>query len=99
MKTLAEKKRAHEVVWRGEGPGLLLTPTAAMDQYDLAGYRERFENPELMWQAEMRRARPVLDWPYREGLRIDEAMNPLSLFVVVLSSSFQVVTLARALLT
>ncbi len=22
---------------------------------------------------------PVLDWPYREGLRIDEAMNPLSL--------------------
>lgn len=22
--------------------------------------------------------RPVLDWPYREGLRIDEAMNPLS---------------------
>ena len=63
MKTLAEKKRAHEVFWRGEGPGLLLTPTAAMDQYDLAGYRERFENPELMWQAEMRRAQPVLDWP------------------------------------
>jgi len=26
--------------------------------------------------------RPVLDWPYREGLRIDEAMNPLSLFAV-----------------
>jgi sulfoxide reductase catalytic subunit YedY len=23
--------------------------------------------------------RPVLDWPYREGLRLDEAMNPLSL--------------------
>lgn len=23
-----------------------------------------------------------LDWPYREGLRIDEAMNPLTLFVV-----------------
>ena len=21
---------------------------------------------------------PVLDWPYREGLRIDEAMHPLS---------------------
>jgi|TARA_B110000977_G_scaffold99476_1_gene130624 sulfoxide reductase catalytic subunit YedY len=25
---------------------------------------------------------PVLDWPYVEGLRIDEAMNPLSLLVV-----------------
>ncbi len=26
--------------------------------------------------------RPVLEWPYREGLRIDEAMNPLTLLVV-----------------
>ena len=34
-----------------------------MEQYDLAGYRARFENPESMWQAEMRRARPVRDWP------------------------------------
>jgi sulfoxide reductase catalytic subunit YedY len=25
---------------------------------------------------------PVLDWPYVEGLRIDEAMHPLSMFVV-----------------
>jgi sulfoxide reductase catalytic subunit YedY len=25
---------------------------------------------------------PVLDWPYREGLRIDEAMHPLSLLAV-----------------
>ena len=25
---------------------------------------------------------PILDWPYREGLRIDEAMNPLTLLVV-----------------
>ena len=25
---------------------------------------------------------PVLDWPYVEGLRIDEAMNPLSMLVV-----------------
>ena len=25
---------------------------------------------------------PVLDWPYREGLRIDEAMNPLTLMTV-----------------
>ena len=26
--------------------------------------------------------RPILDWPYREGLRIDEAMNPLTIFAV-----------------
>jgi len=27
-------------------------------------------------------ANSVLDWPYREGLRLDEAMNPLTLMVV-----------------
>ena len=26
--------------------------------------------------------RPILDWPYREGLRMDEAMNPLTLLAV-----------------
>jgi methionine sulfoxide reductase catalytic subunit len=26
--------------------------------------------------------RAVLDWPYREGLRIDEAMNPLTILAV-----------------
>lgn len=26
--------------------------------------------------------RPVLDWPYVEGLRLDEAMNPLAIFAV-----------------
>ncbi|MCG2634502.1 MAG: protein-methionine-sulfoxide reductase catalytic subunit MsrP [Gammaproteobacteria bacterium] len=26
--------------------------------------------------------RPVLDWPYREGLRLDEAMHPLTLLTV-----------------
>lgn len=32
---------------------------------------------------EMRGTRfPVLDWPYREGLRIDEAMNPLAFLAV-----------------
>ncbi|MDE2049934.1 MAG: protein-methionine-sulfoxide reductase catalytic subunit MsrP [Gammaproteobacteria bacterium] len=25
---------------------------------------------------------PILEWPYREGLRLDEAMNPLTLMVV-----------------
>jgi len=63
MKSLSEKKRAHETFWRGEGPSLILIPTGAMEQYDLAGYRERFENPALMWESEMLRARQVVDWP------------------------------------
>lgn len=63
MSNLAKKIRAHQAFWRGEGPCLLLTPTGAMELYDVAGYRERFERPELMWESEMRRARPVLDWP------------------------------------
>ena len=37
----------------------------------------------VMRPAEMPGQRfPVLDWPYVEGLRIDEAMHPLTLFVV-----------------
>ena len=63
MSHLAEKIRRHEDFWRGEGPCLMLTPTARMEQYDLDGYRERFERPDLMWEAEMRRARAVVDWP------------------------------------
>ena len=27
-------------------------------------------------------ARPILDWPYREALRLDEAMNPLTLLTL-----------------
>lgn len=35
---------------------------------------DRKEMPGLRW--------PVLDWPYREGLRMDEAMNPLAFMAV-----------------
>ncbi|MEL0083053.1 MAG: protein-methionine-sulfoxide reductase catalytic subunit MsrP [Gammaproteobacteria bacterium] len=33
-------------------------------------------------------ARPVLDWPYREGLRMDEAMHPLTLLAVGLYDEY-----------
>ncbi|WND01467.1 protein-methionine-sulfoxide reductase catalytic subunit MsrP [Temperatibacter marinus] len=37
----------------------------------------------LKRKSEMRGLRwPVLDWPYQEGLRLDEAMNPLTLMAV-----------------
>jgi len=31
--------------------------------YDTSEYRERFYHPEKMWESEMERARPVVDWP------------------------------------
>jgi len=55
-----EKQKAF---WNDEGPCLILVPTAQMELYDTRGYRQRFYAPEKMWKAEMKRARPVLDWP------------------------------------
>lgn len=60
---LRDKIDLHRRFWAGEGPCLLLIPTSQMPQYDTTGYRARFDDPALMWEAEMRRARPVLDWP------------------------------------
>jgi len=61
--SIEQKMRAHARFWRGEGPCLILIPTAAMEPYDTDDYRERFKNPALMWAAEMRRTQPVPDWP------------------------------------
>jgi len=36
---------------------------------------ETLTRPEEMWAQE----RQILDWPYREGLRLDEAMHPLTI--------------------
>ena len=58
-----EKRDAHERFWRGEGPSLILVPTERSAQYDVEGYRQRFEDPRAMWDAEMRRARAVQGWP------------------------------------
>lgn len=60
---IAGKIELHRRFWRGEGPCLILIPTENAAQYDTAGYRERFDNPALMWEAELRRAAPVVDWP------------------------------------
>jgi sulfoxide reductase catalytic subunit YedY len=39
---------------------------------------ETLQDPEQM----PGQRRPILDWPYREGLRMDEAMNPLTILAV-----------------
>ncbi|MEM1386333.1 MAG: protein-methionine-sulfoxide reductase catalytic subunit MsrP [Pseudomonadota bacterium] len=36
---------------------------------------ETLYRPEEMWG----QTRPILEWPYREGLRLDEAMHPLTI--------------------
>ncbi len=57
------KRAQHAAFWRGEGPSLILIPPARQELYDLAGYPARYCDPQAMWQSEIARAEPVLDWP------------------------------------
>ncbi|MDR7418590.1 MAG: hypothetical protein QN178_06740 [Armatimonadota bacterium] len=61
--SLAQKIQEHTRFWSGSAPCLILIPTAQMDLYDTEDYEWRFHDPALMWEAEMRRARPVVGWP------------------------------------
>ncbi|MHC4476772.1 MAG: hypothetical protein ACYTEL_14080 [Planctomycetota bacterium] len=68
--TTAEKIEQHKAFWAGEGPSLILVPPGRDMQemwqvqiYDTGDYKERFYDPARMWENEMARARPVLDWP------------------------------------
>lgn len=61
--SLKEKKKKHESFWNGQGPSLILIPPGETNLYDMENYPGRFENPRLMWECEIQRARPVLDWP------------------------------------
>ena len=60
---MQERIEAHERFWRGEGPCLLLIPPSEQALYDCADYPTRFGDPEAMWESEMARARPAVDWP------------------------------------
>jgi sulfoxide reductase catalytic subunit YedY len=60
--------------WQGIPLGEVLArfrPTSKAKYVAFATLAEPDQMPGLRW--------PVLDWPYREGLRIDEAMHPLAL--------------------
>lgn len=61
--TLENKRAAHEAFWRGEGPSLILITPAEQELYDLKDYAARFHDPQAMWESEIRRAEPVVDWP------------------------------------
>ena len=58
-----DKIEAHRRFWGGEGPSLILIPTAKLEMYDVESYSQLFRDPALMWEAEMRRAQPIVDWP------------------------------------
>jgi len=51
-----------------------LGPTSDARYVQFETYLNREEMPATRW--------PVLDWPYVEGLRLDEAMNPLAFLAV-----------------
>ncbi len=60
---LMNKRALHEAFWRGESPSLILIPRGEQELYDLADYPTRFYDPQAMWESEIRRAEPVVDWP------------------------------------
>ncbi len=62
-RSIEQKRAAHEAFWQGQGPSLILIPPAVQELYDLTNYPACFRDPERMWQSEIRRAEPVVDWP------------------------------------
>ena len=61
--SILTKIEKHKAFWDGDGPSLILIPTGKMEAYDTVGYRDLFYNPDRMWESEIKRARPALDWP------------------------------------
>lgn len=59
----SKKIELHRRFWEGKGPSLIFIPSSQMPQYDIDNYESRFHNPQEMWEAEMVRAKPVLEWP------------------------------------
>ena len=56
-----------------------------VDRFDPKAEGKFVEFKTLYRRSEMRGTRSftsIIDWPYREGLRMDEAMNPLTLMTV-----------------
>ncbi len=65
------------VPWVGVPLGPMLKRFAPTSKAKYVAFRTLYAPKQMPGQL-----LPVLDWPYIEGLRIDEAMNPLSLMVV-----------------
>lgn len=63
MALIDEKIARHRNFWNGAGPSLLLVPREDGPLYDTSDYARRFADPQLMWEAECRRAEAIVDWP------------------------------------
>ena len=62
------------VPWVGFELAELLTRVGVQSSAKYVAFETLVRPDEMIGQK-----RPVLDWPYREGLRLDEAMHPLTL--------------------
>ena len=65
------------IPWVGIPLGTVLTRFAPTSKAKYVAFRTVFRPEEMRGQN-----RPILDWPYVEGLRIDEAIHPLALLTV-----------------
>ena len=65
------------IPWVGIALGTVLTRFAPTSKAKYVAFRTVFRPEEMRGQR-----RPILDWPYVEGLRIDEAIHPLTLLTV-----------------
>ena len=48
--------------WKGKLRGLILISPKLLPLYDTDGYAERFDNPQKMWESEMRRTAGAASW-------------------------------------
>ena len=83
--TLEERIYRHRCVeaWSMVVPWLGVPMAELIKRVEPTGSAKYLEFTTLLDPQQMPGQRfPVLDWPYVEGLRLDEAMHPLSLFVV-----------------
>ena len=65
------------IPWVGIPLGTVLKRFAPTSKAKYVAFRTVFRPEEMRGQN-----RPILDWPYVEGLRIDEAIHPLALLTV-----------------
>ncbi len=63
------------VPWVGYPLAALLKQVEPLGSARFVAFESHYD-PEIMLR------RPVLDWPYQEGLRLDEAMHPLTLLTL-----------------
>ena len=65
------------IPWLGFSLGKLLAEVEPTSKAKFVAFRTLHDPKQMPGQR-----RPVIDWPYREGLRLDEAMHPLAMLAI-----------------